>query len=38
MLQLRSWDEQAKRTDWTTVSPLDSYAEMLERHLLAQQG
>jgi 2-amino-1-hydroxyethylphosphonate dioxygenase (glycine-forming) len=35
-LQLRSWDEQAKRTDWQ-VAPLDAYREMVGRHLGAQQ-
>ena len=37
MLQLRSWDEQAKRTGWT-VSPLSSYREMLRRHLESTGG
>lgn len=32
MLQLRSWDELAKRIDWE-VSPLESYVGLLEGHL-----
>jgi 2-amino-1-hydroxyethylphosphonate dioxygenase (glycine-forming) len=36
-LQLRSWDEQAKRTDWR-VAPLEAYREMVLRHLRTQRG